>query len=272
MAFRSTAVGYVRVSTDKQEISPEAQKDIIIRWAAENDIKLLKIFSDVCSGATPWVERQGLVEAVDLVKREKAAWLVTAKADRLSRDLYDQLHLQRELEAHDALPVSCTETPEETTTPEKELMRQMLGSFAQFERAMIRGRIKTALAMRQKQGVKLGAAGLEGTELGRCIVQAMWWLHDQGLGARAIADELNRRGIVGPRGGEQHFRNVQRVLKRGRPTEIPRAWQGIGPSTWNKFNVKRRSKSTAGSRANSNPAGRPEEGGGSAAPDQECDT
>lgn len=270
---KQKCVGYVRVSTSKQDISPEAQRDTITRWAQLNDIRVLGVYSDVCSGSTPWMERPGLADAVAELKRSGAVWLVTAKADRLSRDLYNTLHLQRDIAAFGAQTISCTENPEDTTTPERELMRQMLASFAQFERAMIRGRIKAALDLRKRQGVKLGALPLEDTELGRCIVWAIWTFADQDMGARAIAAKLNEMGIVGPRGGAQHFRNVQRILKRPRPTVMPRAWRGI-KKTWEAFYGRDRQQSsrpsrssgTAADHSDSGKARRPATSGGAAAP------
>ena len=233
-AERVKAVAYIRTSTDKQELSPDAQREIIVRWSQLNDIKIVAWFQDVCTGSMPWIERQELPRAVDTIKRQGCAWLVVAKIDRLSRDLWNQLHLQKELSNYEARTIAATETPGEAT-PEKELMNNMLGSFAQFEKAQIRRRIKDALAVRKRQGIRLGGIPLEGTELGRCIVWAIWHLHDQGVGTKRIAKTLNEAGAVGPRGGQQHERNVQRVLRRDRPTALPRAWRGDLAKTFKQF-------------------------------------
>lgn len=267
---RQKAIGYVRVSTSDQELSPEAQRDTIKRWASLNGVNVTHVFSDVCSGATPWMERAGLSAAVAELKRQGAAWLVVAKEDRLSRDLYNTLHLQRELADAEvpAETISCTENPEDTATPERVLMRQMLVSFAQFERAQIRGRIKAALDVRKAQGMRLGAIPLEGTELGRCIIWAMWVLHDQGLAPERVAVRMNELGIVGPRGGKQHYKNVYRVLHRPRPTVMPRAWRGI-TKTWDSFyDRSKHRESSARNSGNSNKTGRPAKSSGAESCDQ----
>ena len=47
-------IGYIRVSTTKQAeegISLEAQKDVIINWAAMNGYDLVKIYTDKESGS-----------------------------------------------------------------------------------------------------------------------------------------------------------------------------------------------------------------------------
>lgn len=46
----------------------------------------------------------------------------------------------------------------DTTTPAGKAMFQMLGVFAEFERAMIQERVKAGLARAKAKGVKLGRA------------------------------------------------------------------------------------------------------------------
>ena len=65
--------------------------------------------------------------------------VVVWKLDRLSRSLKDLLHLMEKIEAAGAGFRSLTEAID-TTTPAGRMMMQMVGSFAEFERAMIRER------------------------------------------------------------------------------------------------------------------------------------
>ncbi len=240
------AVGYIRVSTTDQQLSPEAQKEVITRWAVLNEIQLVETHQDIgLSGSTPWPERPGLTAALAAVKRHGASWLVVAKLDRLSRELFDQLHLGKELAKHDARFISCTEAPE-ANTPENALMQSVVGAFSEYERAMIRARIKAALAIRKNQGVRLGSLPLAATEYGRCLIWYIWWLRDQGLGYDRITKTCNENGITGPKGGKIHERNVSRLLKRDRPTVVPKAWRGP-VDTWAKFS---RDKKLAANRCN----------------------
>lgn len=256
---KTGAIGYVRVSTDKQEISPEAQRDAIMQWGELNEIKIIAIHSDVCSGSVPWTERPGLTKAYNDLRRHEAAWLVVAKQDRLSRDLYNSLHLQREMNRYDARVICCTDDPDAVQTPEKELMANMLGSFAQFERALIRGRIKAALDVRRAQGIRMGAPPLEASEQGRCVIWAVWTLKDRGHGAKTIAKLLNRCGAIGPRGGWMHERNVQRILRKPRPEEEPKQWHGL-LKTWKQFETVRTDKESSGDRPSPRKVGRPKKG------------
>jgi len=77
--------------------------------------------------------------------------VVVWKLDRLSRSLKDLLHLMERIKEADAGFRSLTESID-TTTPAGRMMMQMIGSFAEFERAMIRERTSAGLALARAEG------------------------------------------------------------------------------------------------------------------------
>ena len=77
--------------------------------------------------------------------------VVVWKLDRLSRSLKDLLHLMERIEAAGAGFRSLTEAID-TTTPAGRMMMQMVGAFAEFERAMIRERTSAGLAQARTEG------------------------------------------------------------------------------------------------------------------------
>ncbi len=77
--------------------------------------------------------------------------VVVWKLDRLSRSLKDLLHLMERIKEADAGFRSLTELID-TTTPAGRMMMQMVGSFAEFERAMIRERTSAGLALARAEG------------------------------------------------------------------------------------------------------------------------
>jgi DNA invertase Pin-like site-specific DNA recombinase len=77
--------------------------------------------------------------------------VVVWKLDRLSRSLKDLLHLMERIKEADAGFRSLTESID-TTTPAGRMMMQMFGSFAEFERAMIRERTSAGLALARAEG------------------------------------------------------------------------------------------------------------------------
>jgi DNA invertase Pin-like site-specific DNA recombinase len=73
------------------------------------------------------------------------------KLDRLSRSLKDLLYLMEKIDKANAGFRSLTEAID-TTTPAGRMMMQMVGSFAEFEREMIRERTRAGLQSARQQG------------------------------------------------------------------------------------------------------------------------
>jgi len=77
--------------------------------------------------------------------------VVVWKLDRLSRSLKDVLHIMERIAEAGAGLRSVTENID-TTTPAGRMMMQMVGSFAEFERAMIRERTSAGLPVARAGG------------------------------------------------------------------------------------------------------------------------
>ena len=77
--------------------------------------------------------------------------MVVWTLDRLSRSLKDVLHIMERIADAGAGFRSMTENID-TTTPAGRMMMQMVGSFAEFERAMIRERTSAGLAAARAEG------------------------------------------------------------------------------------------------------------------------
>ena len=77
--------------------------------------------------------------------------LVVWKLDRLSRSLKDVLTIMERIQEANAGFRSLTEAID-TTTPAGRMMMQMVGSFAEFERAMLRERTRAGLESARGEG------------------------------------------------------------------------------------------------------------------------
>jgi DNA invertase Pin-like site-specific DNA recombinase len=109
-----------------------------------------------------------------------AAWSV----DRLGRSLTDLLGFLTDLHAKD-VDLFLHQQGLDTSTPSDRAMFQMLGVFAEFERAMIRERVMTGLARARAEGKQLGRRTVEAKK-----VKAALALRSKGLGIRRIAREV----------------------------------------------------------------------------------
>ena len=85
------AVGYIRVSTDKQAdhgISLDAQRTKLEAYAALYDIELVAVIVDAGVSAKT-LQRPGLQQALGMLRRGEADALLVAKLDRLTRSVKD---------------------------------------------------------------------------------------------------------------------------------------------------------------------------------------
>ena len=112
-----------------------------------------------------------------------AAWSV----DRLGRSLTHLLSFRTELHAK-GVDLFLHQQGLDTTTPSGRAMFQMLGVFAEFERAIIRERVMTGLARARAEGKQLGRRPVEQSKAKK-VKQALA-LRSRGIGIRRIAREV----------------------------------------------------------------------------------
>ena len=126
-------IGYARVSkSDGQNTA--AQVAALSQAGAE------RIFKEQASGGR-W-DRTELHRLLDQLRPGDV--VIVWKLDRLSRSLSALLRIMEKIEAAGAGFRSLTEAVD-TTTPAGRMMMQMVGSFAEFEREMIRERTRAGL-------------------------------------------------------------------------------------------------------------------------------
>ena len=211
------AVGYIRVSTDDQKLSPEAQREAINRWSMVNKINVVGIYEDLgVSGSTPLEERPGMTKTLNHLDNERCDFVVVATHDRVSRDMLQALLLEQILRRKKAQLVTVLEDPDAELTPETTLNKRVIQAFAEYERAQIRRRTKNALAQLKLTGKKLGPPSFERTKAGREVARMVCDLHDSGMGYRKIVDTLRARNVKPLRGKLWHVSAVRAILSRGR--------------------------------------------------------
>ena len=132
-------LGYARVSKDDQDTA--AQTRALEAAGCE------RLFHENASGGR-W-DRPQLLRLLDQLRPGDV--LVVWKLDRLSRSLRDLLSIMEKLRQAGAGFRSLTEAID-TTTPAGRMMMQMVGAFAEFERAMLRERTRAGLEAARQQG------------------------------------------------------------------------------------------------------------------------
>ncbi len=218
-------VAYHRVSTDKQGRSGlglEAQRKAVEDHLSGGRGELVADYVEVESGKRD--DRPELIKALHRCK-VTGATLVIAKLDRLSRNVAFISNLM-----DSGVDFVAVDFPQANR-----LTVHILAAVAEHEREMISQRTKAALASAKARGVRLGnpngAAHLRGRG-NREAVEALRAGADafaedlapvlEDVGAeghtsyRAMARELNRRGILTARGGRWHPGTVRNLVHRQR--------------------------------------------------------
>jgi len=183
-------LGYARVSrSDDQKTAPQLR---LLKEAG-----CMKVFEEVASGGR-W-ERPELHRLLDQLRAGDT--VVVWKLDRLSRSLKDLLTILERVDAVGANFRSLTESIDTSGAAGRMLM-QMLGSFAEFEREMIRERTRSGLREARANGRVLGRRPTITKEQKREIVEAV-------SSGRKTAAELARLFDI-------HPSTVSRLLAQAR--------------------------------------------------------
>ena len=224
-------IAYERVSTARQGASGlglEVQRQTIATFAVARGADVLARFTEVESGKCP--DRPELGAAIRLA-RLTGATLVIAKLDRLSRNAAFLLTLR-----DSGVRFLACDMPEAN-----DLTVGIMALVAQQEREAISRRTTEALAVARARGVKLGnpngAAALRRAGKGGAALRAAVCAHAdrhaqeltpvltdiRALGhitLRAIAAELEARGMLTRRGGKWHVSTVRNLIRRSEDTAV----------------------------------------------------
>jgi len=139
-ASNGMLLGYARVSKG-------GEQNNALQTKALRAAGCRKLFEEAASGGR-W-DRPELHRMLDQLREGDT--VVVWKLDRLSRSLKDVLHIMEQIAEAGSGFRSVTENID-TTTPAGRMMMQMVGSFAEFERAMIRERTSAGLAVARAEG------------------------------------------------------------------------------------------------------------------------
>ncbi len=233
------AIGYARVSTDKQGISVEAQTAKIRAIVTTKDGWTLQEVIEDDGESAKSLERPGMQRLLQLIDEGAIQVVVIAKLDRLTRSIRDLGTLLDRLETHRIALVSVAESLD-TASAAGRLVINIMMSVSQWEREAISERTKDILAHKKKKGERVGTVpygfrlktdGLAKEKNGKTVLMQIepepqeqativeiHRLRKRGRGwtTRAIAEELNRKGLKMRGSREWTFGRVAQILKNPR--------------------------------------------------------
>ena len=196
-AMEPPVIAYLRVSTEEQARSGlglEAQRERIAQEAQRRGWEVEWIVDDGYTAAT--LDRPGITRALASLRSGQAGALVVAKLDRLSRSLLDFAGLMERAQ-RERWNVVCLDLGIDLSTPQGQLMANVMASFAAYERELIRQRTRDALQALKNRGARLGRPvtipGPVRAAIGRWRATGATW--------QGCADALNAAGVPTAHGG-----------------------------------------------------------------------
>lgn len=151
-----TAYGYLRVSGRGQLRGDGFPRQIqaIREYAKKSGIQIVRTFEERgVSGAKDLDHRPALSSLIEALHTDLVKTVVVEKVDRLARDLMVQESIIADLMRNGFEVISVAEPDLCSDDPSRVLMRQVLGAFSQYEKAMIVSKLRGA---RQRKKAKKG--------------------------------------------------------------------------------------------------------------------
>jgi site-specific DNA recombinase len=226
------AVGYARVSTDKQENSADAQKKRILGAAVSKEYELVEVIEDFDQFSGN-LDRLGVQRVLAMVTAKQIDAVIVTKLDRLTRSTRDAIDLIELFGKFGVALISLSESLD-TESPIGRFVVRLMASIAELERETIGKRTSEGLQNIKSQGFPAGTAPFgyrsqPRTERERelkirkplienpkekLILARIEELRDgERMKWEDIADTLNREGHRTRTGGKWQFKTVHRIYK-----------------------------------------------------------
>ena len=178
------AVLYLRVSTTDQTTANQERE--LREVAGRMGCEIVRVYKD--HGISGAKRRDGRPEFDRLLRdaaQRKFDMAMAWSVDRLGRSLQDLVGFLSELHALH-IDLFLHQQGLDTTTPSGKAIFQMMGVFAEFERAMIAERVRAGLKRAEDEGKRLGRPRIA-PELEKRILAALNDRKRTGEGVRGIA-------------------------------------------------------------------------------------
>ena len=217
-------VGYIRVSTEMQENSVIAQKEMIEHYSKLNGIDVDEYFIDFGISGGSTLKREKYLELQDLIMQGKVDTLITTSLSRWSRNTLDLL---KSIELLKKYKVDFRVIKEQVNlnTPMGEFFCSILGSVYSLERSLCSERTRDVLSSKKKLGktysrTPYGYNNVDGMlvvdPIEQKLLRKMGSLRTKGNSYLSISRFLNRNNYKTKMGKVFSKDNVRILLKTDR--------------------------------------------------------
>lgn len=183
--FRKAAL-YCRVSTGDQ--SCERQERDLRAFAERGGFEIVAIFRETASGNVD--SRSERKKVMNLARDRQIEAVLVTELTRWGRSTTDLLHTLQELEACGVSVIAQTGLQFDLRSPQGKLFASLMAALAEFERDLLRERIRSGISAAQERGVKFGRQEGQRPKADRNEAKVLK-LRAEGKSYRAIASELH---------------------------------------------------------------------------------
>jgi site-specific DNA recombinase len=218
---------YLRVSTDAQVDSGAglaSQRDLCNDWACRNNTVVSEYYTEYAvSGAVSLDDRPMLLQAIDALRAHDV--LLVARRDRLGRDVYVTAMIEAAIKRKKSTLISVTEESTNGDEPEAIVLKHIINAFSEYERVIIKKRIRKAMAAKKARNERVGRIpfGKEIADDGvhlienineQYIINKILELSERKTPSFKISDQLNIEGYTNRGGLLWNPLSIRRLLKR----------------------------------------------------------
>ena len=162
---------YMRTSTltNKDGDSVHRQKSSIMKWVKSNGYSVKGEYWDIESGKMDTMVRPEFMRMISDSEELGITVLVFSDQSRLSRDIIVQESSYRLLSSRGYSLIS-SENPNSflEDTPTSNLIRQIMGSFCEFDRSSTVSKLKVSRIRKKESNYKKGISGVTRNRTGKC--------------------------------------------------------------------------------------------------------
>ena len=180
MSKKAVAI-YARVSTDRQAVDMQLHE--LKEYVERRGWNLHREFIDQGYSGSD-TKRPAFQEMMNEAKKRKFDVLLVWKLDRLSRSMKDLVMVLNELGGLGIDFVSYDNNLD-TSTPTGKLVFHVIGAVAEFEKDIIKERVKAGLENARRKGKKLGRPGVDDS-----VIEEAKVLREEGKSFRTIGKQL----------------------------------------------------------------------------------
>lgn len=210
-----TAFAYLRVSGRGQEDGDgfTRQRAAIERYASDKGITITQWFQDIQTGKDEWEKRpgwSGMVAALGTVRI-----ILVEKLDRVARAVLIQELIIRDLGKREVSLITAAGDDATDEAPERVMFRQLLGIFAQYERATLTLKLRGARQRKKEETGRCEGRKPYGTRTDETkVLEMMREMRALGDTFDAIAGQLNIAGYRSRYSQPWRGGTVRKILAR----------------------------------------------------------